>query len=171
MERWSLYSNGVLNYMVSTKMITLYTWGRLSLTCRNILLYTLQNHLNSSKINLLAILCAWGSYFNSLSAGRSSINFKSIIFTLIMENSSTHCEINVTQVNPTEHSWSEVNIGSGNGLASSGNKLLPEPMLTQNSVPYGMTTPQWVMQVLNSYAWDKNPFCPNYLSQIFTESI
>ena len=30
--------------------------------------------------------------------------------------------------------WWSVNIGSGNGLVPSGNKPLPEPMLTQTSV-------------------------------------
>ena len=38
-----------------------------------------------------------------------------------------------------------VNIGPGNGLVSSGNKLLPEPVLYPSSVmPYGITKPQWV---------------------------
>ena len=31
----------------------------------------------------------------------------------------------------TKPNWWKVNIGSGNGLAQSGNKLLPGPMLTQ----------------------------------------
>ena len=30
--------------------------------------------------------------------------------------------------------WLLVNIGSGNGFVASGNKTLPEPMLTQNLV-------------------------------------
>ena len=174
MERWSSYSNRVLKYMVSTKTITLYTWGQLSLTCTNILFtYFAKSfeQLKNKSPSLLTILCIWGSYFNSLSPGRSSTDFKSIIFTLIMENSSTHREINVTQVNATEHCWSEVNIGLGNGLASSGNTSLPELMLTQNSVPYGMTRPQWVLQVLASYVWDKNSFSSTYLTQIFTHSI
>ena len=37
---------------------------------------------------------------------------------------------NCFQVNATTPHWSSVNIGSGNGLVPSGNKPLPEPMLT-----------------------------------------
>ena len=37
---------------------------------------------------------------------------------------------NYSHVNVTEHLWLEVNMGSGNGLVPSGNKPLPEPMLT-----------------------------------------
>ena len=37
---------------------------------------------------------------------------------------------NCHQVSATTHHWSLVNIGSGNGLVLSGNKPLPEPMLT-----------------------------------------
>ena len=36
-----------------------------------------------------------------------------------------------SQMNAREHFWWQVNIGSGNGLVPSGNKPLPEPMLTQ----------------------------------------
>ena len=36
---------------------------------------------------------------------------------------------NCSQLNDTELAWWLVNIGSGNGLALSGNKLLPKPML------------------------------------------
>ena len=40
---------------------------------------------------------------------------------------------NCYQVNDTTTHWSLVNIGSGNGLVPSGNKPLPEPVLTQIS--------------------------------------
>ena len=42
--------------------------------------------------------------------------------------------------------WWWVNIASGNGLVPSGNKPLPEPMLTQIGItrPNGITRPQWV---------------------------
>ena len=43
-----------------------------------------------------------------------------------------------------------VNIGSGNGLVQTGNKPLPEPMLTQISVTtHSVTRPQWVNVSLN----------------------
>ena len=38
--------------------------------------------------------------------------------------------------------WWEVNIGSGNGLAPSDNKLLPGPFLSRFMTPYGVTMPQ-----------------------------
>ena len=38
---------------------------------------------------------------------------------------------NSSQENATEPLWWKVNIGSGNGLVPSGNKSLPDPMLTQ----------------------------------------
>ena len=38
----------------------------------------------------------------------------------------------------------QVNVGSGNGLVPSGNKPLPEPVLTQIYAPYGITRGQWV---------------------------
>ena len=38
----------------------------------------------------------------------------------------------------------KVNIGSGNGLVPSGKKPLPEPILTQIYVPYGIIRPQYV---------------------------
>ena len=41
---------------------------------------------------------------------------------------------NCPQTNVTEPYWWLVNIGSGNGLVQSGNKPLPEPMLTQISL-------------------------------------
>ena len=44
-------------------------------------------------------------------------------------------------MNVTGHHWWQVNIGSGNGLVPSGNKPLPEQMLTQI---HGVTRPQWV---------------------------
>ena len=37
-----------------------------------------------------------------------------------------------------------VNIGSGNGLVPSGNKPLPEPILTRSMSPYSIARPQWV---------------------------
>ena len=51
---------------------------------------------------------------------------------------------NCNQLNATTPHWSLINIGSGNGLVPSGNKPLPEPMLTQIIAPYGVTGPQWV---------------------------
>ena len=45
-----------------------------------------------------------------------------------------HLLWNCPNINVTGLHWSPGNIGSGNGLVPSGNKPLPEPMLTQISV-------------------------------------
>ena len=45
------------------------------------------------------------------------------------DKTSTTCEIAVTWM--PQNTFDEVKIGSGNGLMPSGNKPLPEPMLTQ----------------------------------------
>ena len=45
-----------------------------------------------------------------------------------------HLLWNCPNMNVIALHWRSVNIGSGNGLVPSGNKLLPEPMLTQISV-------------------------------------
>ena len=50
---------------------------------------------------------------------------------------------NYANINVTGLHWWLVNIGSGNGLALSGSKPLPDPMLAQIS-PYGISRPQWV---------------------------
>ena len=54
-----------------------------------------------------------------------------------------HLLWNCPNMNVTGLHWWSVNIGSGSGLVPSGNKPLPEPMLTQ-ILPYGVTRPQWV---------------------------
>ena len=38
--------------------------------------------------------------------------------------------VNNIQINVTGSYWRHINIGSGNGLVPSGNKSIPEPMLT-----------------------------------------
>ena len=47
-------------------------------------------------------------------------------------------------MNDTGRYWWLLNIGSGKGLVPSGNRPLPEPLLTQISEPYGVTRPKWV---------------------------
>ena len=53
-----------------------------------------------------------------------------------------HLQRNSSKVNTTEpHHW-EVKIGVDKDLGLSGNKLLPEPMLTPFMSPYGITRSQ-----------------------------
>ena len=69
---------------------------------------------------------------NSLAPRTLDNNFGSKIFKLIPQNSSLGacCEIALRWM-PYNLSNVKVYIGSGNGLVPSGNKPLPEPMLTQ----------------------------------------
>ena len=52
--------------------------------------------------------------------------------------------LNYPQLIASGPRWWCVNIVSGNSLVRSGNKPLPEPMLTQIISPHGVTRPQWV---------------------------
>ena len=76
-------------------------------------------------------------WVNSLAHGKCGCDFKNIIFKLIKQNSCMGicCKIAFRWM-PQNLGLSEVNICSGNGLVSSGNKLLPipQPVLTQISV-------------------------------------
>ena len=62
----------------------------------------------------------------------------------IKDRHAEHFLWNCHQVNATRSHWGLSNIGSDNGLGPSGNKPLPELMLTQIYVPYGIIKPQWV---------------------------
>ena len=82
---------------------------------------------NMCKFKHVKIRC-WK--FNLLAPRGFEINFRELIFKqiLVIDGGSISCEIVLT--------WTlkDLNIGSGNGLVPSGNKPLPEPMLTQFSV-------------------------------------
>ena len=68
---------------------------------------------------------------NSLAPGRSESDSKNVIFNLVLLIGifrSSHD--NVLRWMPQDLTDDQVNIGSGNGLVPSGNKPLPEPVLT-----------------------------------------
>ena len=69
-----------------------------------------------------------------------------MFFKLIIQNSSlgTCCDVAVRWLPQNLTNAGEDNIGSGNGLVSSGSKLLPEPVLTQFYIIMWVTRPQWV---------------------------
>ena len=73
--------------------------------------------------------------FNTLTPGKLEWKFRYVIFKqiLVTDGWGISCEIVLKWMSLGLHWWS-VNIGSGNGLMPSGNKPLPEPMLTQISV-------------------------------------
>ena len=70
--------------------------------------------------------------FKSLAPGKFEWDFRHVIFKqiLVIDGWGISCEI-ALNMNDTGRQWGLVNIGSGNGLVPSGNKPLPEPMLTQ----------------------------------------
>ena len=50
-------------------------------------------------------------------------------------------------------------VGSGNGLMPSGNKPLPEPMLTLSfMMPYGVIRPQWINSHFSRCWWHHRPY-------------
>ena len=67
--------------------------------------------------------------FNSLAPGRFEWYFRYVIFKQILVTGDWG--ISCPDMNVIGLHWWPVNIGSGNGLVPSGNKPLPEPMLTQ----------------------------------------
>ena len=71
--------------------------------------------------------CRSNLHFNSLGPERGGSTFASVFFRLILQTDilSTSCEIGLSWVPQNRY----VNIVSGNALAPSGNKVLPEPML------------------------------------------
>ena len=75
--------------------------------------------------------------FNSLAPGKFERNFRYQVCnfqTDFIDWWWRHLLRNCPNMNVTGLHWWSVNIGSGNGLVPSGNKPLPEPMLTQISV-------------------------------------
>ena len=75
------------------------------------------------------------NYFNSLAPGKFEWNFRYVIFQeiLVIDGWGISCEIALIWMSFDFTEWWSDNIGSGNGLVASGNKPLPEPMLTQIS--------------------------------------
>ena len=73
-------------------------------------------------------------YFNSLAPGKFEWNFRYVIFQMDFSDwRLRHLLWNCPNIHVTGLHWWSVNVGSGNGLVPSGNKPLPEPMLTQIS--------------------------------------
>ena len=81
-------------------------------------------------------------HFNSLAPGEFNYSLKLSVVNFLLQSQiskfQTHFNDkylyflwNCYQVSATRPHWSLINIGSGNGLVSSGNKPLPEPILTQ----------------------------------------
>ena len=73
-----------------------------------------------------------GPAINSMAPGKFEWNFTNVIFKqiVVIDDWGICCEIVLLWIS-LDFKWWSVNIGSGNGLVPSGNKLLPEPMLTQ----------------------------------------
>ena len=85
------------------------------------------------------------SHVNSLAPGKFEWKFRYVVFKPISVVDGWGISWNCPNMNVTGL-WS-VNTGSGNGLVHP----LPEPMLTQISLPYGVTRPQWVSWPSSNY--------------------
>ena len=72
--------------------------------------------------------------FNSLAPGKFEWNSRHNFQTDFSDWWLRRLLLNCPNMNVIGLCWWSVNIGSGNGLVPSGNKPLPEPMLTQISV-------------------------------------
>ena len=68
---------------------------------------------------------------NSLAPGKFEWNLGHVIFKQILVIDGWGMSWYCPNMNVTGLHWWSVNIGSGNGLVPSGNKPLPDPMLTQ----------------------------------------
>ena len=99
---------------------------------RNSYIFIQENAFINIVCDMVTILCQ-PQCVNSLGPRRSGSNFQSIIFKLKIQTTGLHGHLlrNWSHVNTTEPYWGEVNIGSGNGLVTSGNKPLLEPLLTK----------------------------------------
>ena len=80
-----------------------------------------------------------------MAPGKFEWNFRHVIFKqiLVIDGWLRHLLWNCPNMNVTGLHWWSVNIGSGDGLVPSGNKPLPEPMLTQISVRHHWCA-QWL---------------------------
>ena len=78
----------------------------------------------------------------------SGSNFQSYIRDRYHEHFLWNC----SQVNATRSYWWLINIGSGNGLVLSGNKIhYLDRFLPSSITSYGVTRTQWVMLSLQSF--------------------
>ena len=68
---------------------------------------------------------------DSLAPGKFEWDFRHVIFKQILVIDGWGISWNCPTMNVIRLHWLSVNIGSGNGLVPSGNKPLPELMLTQ----------------------------------------
>ena len=83
---------------------------------------------NSNRITInQSVIWPWSVVFNSLAPGRFQFNFQANFSEWWLRYLLRNCP----QMNATRPYWWRVNTGSGNGLVPSGNKPLPELMLTQ----------------------------------------
>ena len=91
---------------------------------------------NEVSLNKIPIICRTADYFfNLLVPGNFKWNFRYAIFKMDFSDWwLRHLLWNFPNLNVTGLHWWSVNIGSSNGLVPSGNKPLPEPMLTHISV-------------------------------------
>ena len=82
---------------------------------------------------------------NSLSLGRCGSNYKdSFFFKSVIRKVSWALLWNCSQVKATFYHYWGFNLGTGNGLMPSGNRLLLKAMLIMRYTPNGVFRPHWV---------------------------
>ena len=119
---WQFMSDDIVFVMVVQYPFNWNVPKKLSITIYNMAcLRKLLSNINFSKS------------FNSLAPGKFEWNFRHFQ-TDFSDWWLRHLLRNCPDMNVTGLHWWSVNIGSGNGLVPSGNKPLPEPMLTQINV-------------------------------------
>ena len=87
----------------------------------------ISKHFRLQWVSILQIL--WR--FNSLAPGRFQFDCRWVIFKLILLNGGWGISYKSLGQMPLNFFLMISNVGSGNGLVPSGNKSLPDPMLTQ----------------------------------------
>ena len=93
--------------------------------------------------------------FNSLVTGKCSWNPRLVFLNVYQDGGLEHFLCNYPQVNALRLYLWQVNINSNNGLVLSGNKPLPEPVLTKTS----LARPLWV-KVTSLYDYS----CASYVT-------
>ena len=132
----SIFLTAVL-YAISCHITQSYNWAWLC--CELIIKHIFEMKVSLSYNNRSPL--TWGntdfilghtliivSSINQLAPKRSDCNIKFAIFKL---RTKKDISSNSSKMNATRPHWWSVNLGSGNGLVPSGNKPLPEPMLTK----------------------------------------
>ena len=134
---WRYYSVGLNHRYVHEKMSTIGLYVKICITTLQCIITGLVKNRCDSGPPFTKPYWWFSerlqSIVNSLAPGKFEWDFRHVIFKqiLVIDDWGISCEIALTW--KPQRLTDDVNIGSGNGLVPSGNKPLPEPILTQFS--------------------------------------